>query len=154
MATTVIEVGVNIPNASVMLIENAERFGLSQLHQLRGRVGRGAEQSYCILLSGNKLTNESKKRIQVMLQTNDGFEIANYDLRLRGPGDMGGTKQSGLLEFKLIDIIKDEKMISFCREVASNILAKDPMLTQKEHLCIKSHLHYLYQKTNMYYKIS
>ena len=89
-----------------------------------------------------------------MLQTNDGFEIANYDLRLRGPGDMGGTKQSGLLEFKLIDIIKDEKMISFCREVASNILAKDPMLTQKEHLCIKSHLHYLYQKTNMYYKIS
>lgn len=154
LATTVIEVGVNIPNASVMLIENAERFGLSQLHQLRGRVGRGAEQSYCILLSGNKLTNESKKRIQVMLQTNDGFEIANYDLRLRGPGDMGGTKQSGLLEFKLIDIIKDEKMISFCREVASNILAKDPMLTQKEHLCIKSHLHYLYQKTNMYYKIS
>ncbi|MFA7401665.1 MAG: ATP-dependent DNA helicase RecG [Bacteroidales bacterium] len=154
LATTVIEVGVNIPNASVMLIENAERFGLSQLHQLRGRVGRGAEQSYCILLTGDKLTTESKKRIQVMLQTNDGFEIANFDLRLRGPGDMGGTKQSGMLEFKLIDIIKDEKIISFCRDLANSILKNDPLLEKKEHHCIKTYLKHLYQKKNIYYKIS
>src|SRR5258705_5054044 len=107
VATTVIEVGVNVPNASVMIIESAERFGLSQMHQLRGRVGRGADQSYCILLTGNNLSEESYKRIQIMVSTTDGFKIAEQDLSMRGPGDMYGTKQSGILKFKLADIVLD-----------------------------------------------
>lgn len=154
LSTTVIEVGVDIPNASVMLIENAERFGLSQLHQLRGRVGRGGEQSYCILLTGNKLSNESKKRIQAMLSTNDGFEIANFDLKLRGPGDMAGTKQSGMFEFKLIDILKDEKLISYCRTLANELLQRDPQLERSEHHELKLHLNYLYKQATKYYQIS
>ncbi len=154
LATTVIEVGVDIPNASVMLIENAERFGLTQLHQLRGRVGRGGEQSFCILLTGNKLSNEGKKRIQAMLETNDGFEIANFDLKLRGPGDLAGTKQSGMLEFKLVDIIKDEKLIAFSRNLATEILNTDPQLKNKEHICLNKYLNYLYRKTGNYYQIS
>src|SRR5690606_2481626 len=107
VATTVIEVGVDVPNASVMVIENAERFGLSQLHQLRGRVGRGAVQSYCILMSGSKLGKDSKLRLETLVRTNDGFEIAEVDLRLRGPGDISGTQQSGLLELKLADLTTD-----------------------------------------------
>ena len=107
VATTVIEVGVNIPNASIMVIESAERFGLSQLHQLRGRVGRGVEQSYCILMSGNKISTEGQERLNTMVRTTDGFEIAEVDLKLRGPGDLMGTQQSGMLELKIADIIKD-----------------------------------------------
>src|SRR5699024_4713981 len=107
MATTVIEVGVNVPNASVMVIESAERFGLSQLHQLRGRVGRGAEQSYCVLVSSYKLSNDSKTRMQTMVNTNDGFEIAEVDLKLRGPGNLMGTQQSGVLNLQIADIVQD-----------------------------------------------
>ena len=118
VATTVIEVGVDVPNASVMIIESAERFGLSQLHQLRGRVGRGAEQSYCILISGDKLSNEGKTRLRTMQDTNDGFKISEVDLRLRGPGDMMGTKQSGMLDFKIADLIIDNKILNFARQEA------------------------------------
>lgn len=128
VATTVIEVGVDVPNASVMVIENAERFGLSQLHQLRGRVGRGAEQSYCILMSGYKLTTDGKKRLQTMVETTDGFKIAEVDMKLRGPGDMHGTQQSGVLDMKLADIIRDEKILKFARSVAIEILNDDPGL--------------------------
>ncbi len=154
LATTVIEVGVDIPNATVMLIENAERFGLAQLHQLRGRVGRGANQSYCILLTGNQLSNESKKRIQAMLETNDGFEIANFDLKLRGPGDLSGTKQSGIIEFKLLDIIKDEQLIIYTRNLATDILKEDPLLDKQEHYYLKKQLHFIFNRTNNYYQIS
>jgi ATP-dependent DNA helicase RecG len=128
VSTTVIEVGVDVPNASVMVIENAERFGLSQLHQLRGRVGRGADQSYCILMSGNKLSNEGRKRLEIMVQTNDGFEIAEADLKLRGPGDMQGTRQSGMMEFKIVNLARDGEMVSRTRVVAQNILDKDALL--------------------------
>ncbi|MHC1708460.1 MAG: ATP-dependent DNA helicase RecG [Bacteroidales bacterium] len=128
VATTVIEVGVDVPNASVMVIENAERFGLSQLHQLRGRVGRGADQSYCILMTGYKLTAEAKKRIETMVTTNDGFEVAEVDLKLRGPGDLEGTRQSGIVDLKLADIIKDEKILKASRQVAQEILNVDPEL--------------------------
>ncbi|MBE0637526.1 MAG: ATP-dependent DNA helicase RecG [Bacteroidales bacterium] len=128
VATTVIEVGVDIPNASVMVIENAERFGLSQLHQLRGRVGRGADQSYCILMTSYKLTADGKKRIETMVKTSNGFEIAEVDMRLRGPGDMHGTRQSGILDLQLADIIKDEKMLRYARNLATDILEEDPEL--------------------------
>lgn len=128
VATTVIEVGVDIPNASVMVIENAERFGLSQLHQLRGRVGRGADQSYCILMTSYKLTADGKKRIETMVKTSNGFEIAEVDMRLRGPGDMHGTRQSGILDLQLADIIKDEKMLKYARNLATEILEDDPEL--------------------------
>ena len=128
VATTVIEVGVNVPNASVMIIENTERFGLSQLHQLRGRVGRGAEQSYCILMSGYKLSEESRQRIQTMCRTNNGFEIAEADLKLRGPGNIEGTQQSGILNFKIADIAKDGRILQTAREIAARILDNDPTL--------------------------
>ena len=111
VSTTVIEVGVNVPNASVMVIESAERFGLSQLHQLRGRVGRGAEQSYCILLTGNKLSNDARTRMETMVRTNDGFEVSEVDLQLRGPGDIMGTQQSGVLDLKIADLGKDRKIL-------------------------------------------
>uniref|UniRef100_UPI00404AB1FE ATP-dependent DNA helicase RecG n=1 Tax=Gelidibacter sp. TaxID=2018083 RepID=UPI00404AB1FE len=133
VATTVIEVGVNVPNASVMVIESAERFGLSQLHQLRGRVGRGAEQSYCILMTGHKLSEDSKTRLQTMVQTNDGFEIAEVDLRLRGPGDLMGTQQSGVLNLKIADVIKDKDILQHARYYAKAILQKDPQLILPEH---------------------
>lgn len=133
VATTVIEVGVNVPNASVMLIESAERFGLSQMHQLRGRVGRGADQSYCILLTGNKLSEESYKRIQIMVSTTNGFEIAEQDLAMRGPGDMYGTKQSGVLKFKLADIVRDSAILEQTRIAAQQLLANDPKLDQPQH---------------------
>ena len=128
VATTVIEVGVNVPNASVMVIENAERFGLSQLHQLRGRVGRGAEQSYCILMSGTKLSKEGRTRLQTMVQTNDGFEIAEVDLQLRGPGDISGTQQSGILEMKIADLAKDQAILSKARQAVIGIFNEDPSL--------------------------
>jgi ATP-dependent DNA helicase RecG len=133
VATTVIEVGVDVPNASVMIIENAERFGLSQLHQLRGRVGRGADQSYCILMTGNKQTQDAKKRIEAMVRTSDGFQIAEMDLRLRGPGDIEGTVQSGILDLKIADIVKDEKLLYYARKVAVDILEKDPGLERPEN---------------------
>ena len=136
VATTVIEVGVDVPNASVMLIESAERFGLSQLHQLRGRVGRGAEQSYCILLSGNKISNEGRLRLETMASTNDGFKIAEVDLKLRGPGDMMGTKQSGILNFKIADILKDEKILDFARNEAVALLKEDENLEKIENINI------------------
>lgn len=127
VATTVIEVGVNVPNASVMVIENAERFGLSQLHQLRGRVGRGADQSYCILVTGYKLTEETRKRIEIMVQTNDGFKIAEADLKLRGPGDLEGTQQSGVaFDLKIADIARDGQLLQYVREVAEKLLDSDP----------------------------
>lgn len=126
VATTVIEVGVNVPNASVMVIENAERFGLSQLHQLRGRVGRGADQSYCILMTSYKLSEETRKRIEIMVQTNDGFEIAEADLKLRGPGDLEGTQQSGIaFDLKIANIIRDEQLMKYVRDIAQQILADD-----------------------------
>lgn len=127
VATTVIEVGVNVPNASVMIIENAERFGLSQLHQLRGRVGRGAEQSYCILVTGYKLAEDTRKRIEIMVRTNDGFEIAEADLKLRGPGDLEGTQQSGIaFDLKIADIARDGQLLQYVREVAQRIVDADP----------------------------
>ena len=136
VATTVIEVGVDVPNASVMIIESAERFGLSQLHQLRGRVGRGAEQSYCILMSGNKVSNEAKTRLKTMVATNDGFEISEVDLKLRGPGDMMGTKQSGVLDFKIADIIADNKILHFARKEAELLLIDDENLEKAENINI------------------
>lgn len=127
VATTVIEVGVNVPNASVMVIENAERFGLSQLHQLRGRVGRGADQSYCILVTSYKLSEETRKRLEIMVQTNDGFEIAEADLKLRGPGDLEGTQQSGVaFDLKIADIARDGQLLQYVREVALAIVEEDP----------------------------
>lgn len=133
VATTVIEVGVNVPNASVMVIESAERFGLSQLHQLRGRVGRGAEQSYCILMTSHKLSNDSKTRLETMCRTNDGFEIAEVDLKLRGPGDIMGTQQSGILQLKIADIVKDQDLLKHARYCAHQILKVDPSLKKPEH---------------------
>lgn len=136
VATTVIEVGVNVPNASVMIIESAERFGLSQLHQLRGRVGRGAEQSYCILMSGDKVSSEGKTRLKTMVETNDGFQLSEVDLRLRGPGDMMGTKQSGMLDFKIADIILDNKILHFARKEAEILLKDDENLEKAENINI------------------
>ena len=133
VATTVIEVGVNVPNASVMIIESAERFGLSQLHQLRGRVGRGADQSYCILMSGNKRSQEAQTRLQTMVQTNDGFEIAEVDLRLRGPGNLMGTQQSGVLQLKIADLLKDQEILKTARYYAKKIVEVDPELSFEKH---------------------
>lgn len=140
VATTVIEVGVNVPNASVMVIENAERFGLSQLHQLRGRVGRGAEQSYCILMTGFKLSADGRERIQTMCATNDGFVIAEADLRLRGPGNIEGTQQSGLLRFHIADLARDGQILSAARDTALKIVEQDPHLSAPEHVRLKSAL--------------
>ncbi len=140
VATTVIEVGVNVPNASVMIIESSERFGLSQLHQLRGRVGRGAEQSYCILMTGIKLSKESKKRLETMVRTNDGFEIAEVDLELRGPGDIMGTQQSGELDLKIADLAKDGQIVVLARDNARKILEEDPLLENSNHFLIREKL--------------
>lgn len=126
VATTVIEVGVNVPNASVMIIESAERFGLSQLHQLRGRVGRGAEQSYCILMTGKKLGEDARTRMQAMTQTNDGFKLSEIDLKLRGPGDLMGTQQSGVLDLKIADLVKDNQLLKTARSYAQHIVKNDP----------------------------
>lgn len=137
VATTVIEVGVNVPNASVMIIESAERFGLAQLHQLRGRVGRGAEQSYAVLMTGYKLSVDSKLRIKTMCETNNGFEISEVDLRLRGPGQLEGTAQSGVLDLKIADLAKDQQVLTLAREKASQILENDPRLEQPQHLMLQ-----------------
>jgi ATP-dependent DNA helicase RecG len=137
VATTVIEVGVNVPNASVMVIENAERFGLSQLHQLRGRVGRGADQSYCILMTGPKLSDDARTRVETMCRTNDGFEIADVDLGLRGPGDLLGTRQSGLLNFKVARISQDQNLVITAKWAAETLLQNDPTLALPEHQPLK-----------------
>lgn len=155
VATTVIEVGVDVPNASVMVIESAERFGLSQLHQLRGRVGRGADQSYCILMSGYKLSDESRIRLKTMTETNDGFEISEVDLRLRGPGDFHGTQQSGLpLELKMTNLSRDGQILGLAREAAQLILKSDPNLEQKEHEVIQKNFRRLYAKQANWARIS
>lgn len=149
VATTVIEVGVNVPNASVMIIESAERFGLSQLHQLRGRVGRGAEQSFCILMTGDKLSSETKKRINTMVRTNDGFEIAEVDLEIRGPGDIMGTQQSGLMNLKIADLQKDQQLVVRAREEARAILEGDPNLEHLSNAIVRTILtRILQQKPN------
>ncbi len=140
VATTVIEVGVDVPNASVMIIENAERFGLSQLHQLRGRVGRGAEQSYCILVTGVKLSRDTKTRIETMVRTNNGFEISEVDLQLRGPGDISGTQQSGLIDLKVADLAKDSGILKIAREEAMALLEADPELQSTDNQPIRSHV--------------
>ncbi len=140
VATTVIEVGVNVPNASVMIIENAERFGLSQLHQLRGRVGRGAEQSYCILMSGNKLSSDAKLRLETMVRTTDGFEISEIDLQLRGPGDIEGTQQSGVLDLKLADLTHDQALLQEARESVIQLYDEDPDLLQTENQVLRTYL--------------
>jgi ATP-dependent DNA helicase RecG len=137
VATTVIEVGVNVPNASVMVIENAERFGLAQLHQLRGRVGRGGEQSYCILVTNYKLSKEAKTRVQTMTRTTDGFEIAQVDMQLRGPGDMMGTQQSGQVDLLLGDLREDEPILSAARQSAQAIIKEDPDLQLEQNRLIK-----------------
>jgi len=154
VATTVIEVGVNVSNASVMVIESAERFGLSQLHQLRGRVGRGADQSYCILMTGSKLSQEAQTRMETLTQSNDGFKIAEVDLKLRGPGNMMGTQQSGILQFKIADIIQDQALLKAAREQALRILKEDPTLKAADHQCIKRTLHALKFNSNIWNFIS
>ncbi len=147
LSTTVIEVGIDVPNATVMVIENAERFGLSQLHQLRGRVGRGGNQSYCLLMSKYELTADGRKRLDAMVSTNDGFEIANFDLQLRGPGDIQGTQQSGMLDFKIADIAKDEALVAYTRKLAMQILADDPGLQRPEHRRLADHVSKLFKDT-------
>ena len=147
VATTVIEVGVNVPNASVMIIENAERFGLSQLHQLRGRVGRGADQSYCILMTSHKLSEDTRKRLEIMVRTNDGFEISEADLQLRGPGDMDGTQQSGIaFDLKIANIAKDGQILQLARDIATEVLEKDPELILTEHHILKLQLQKIFKK--------
>ncbi|MGZ5134981.1 MAG: ATP-dependent DNA helicase RecG, partial [Flavitalea sp.] len=147
VATTVIEVGVDVPNATVMVIESAERFGLSQLHQLRGRVGRGSEKSYCILLTGNKLNNEARERLKTMAATNDGFLIAEKDLSIRGPGDIEGTRQSGMLNFKLASIVEDRALLEQARDIAEGLIEKDPSLTTEENMRLKHYLNAQQGKT-------
>jgi ATP-dependent DNA helicase RecG len=146
LSTTVIEVGIDVPNASVMVIENAERFGLSQLHQLRGRVGRGGGQSYSSWMTGNQLSSESKERMRAMVNSSDGFEIANIDLKLRGPGDLQGTQQSGTLDFKIADLIKDEKLIVYTRKLAIRLLEIDPELKQIDNAPIATYLREIMRK--------
>jgi ATP-dependent DNA helicase RecG len=155
IATTVIEVGVDIPNATVMIIESAERFGLSQLHQLRGRVGRGADQSYCILMSSDRLSREAAKRIEVMISTNDGFEIAETDLQLRGPGDIEGTLQSGIpYDLKIADLGRDGQLIEYVRHIAEEILDLDPLLENKQNLVLRAELKRLFSEKQSWSNIS
>ena len=147
VATTVIEVGVNVPNASVMLIENAERFGLSQLHQLRGRVGRGADQAFCILMSNYKISRDTRHRLEVMTQTTDGFIVAEEDLKLRGPGDMEGTQQSGIaFDLRIANVTKDVEVMQQAREIAGHILDADPQLTQLPNQMLLRQLQFLYRR--------
>ncbi|SDM17989.1 ATP-dependent DNA helicase RecG [Chryseobacterium taihuense] len=154
VATTVIEVGVNVPNASVMVIESAERFGLSQLHQLRGRVGRGAEQSYCILMTSDKLSKESRTRIKTMTETNDGFKISEVDMLLRGPGDILGTQQSGVVDFKRLDLVNDAPIIKTTKNIVEKILEADPHLSRTDHQIIKNYYLQNYKGKNKWSKIS
>lgn len=149
VATTVIEVGVNVPNASVMVIMEAQRFGLSQLHQLRGRVGRGADQSYCILVSGYEISTETRKRLEIMCETNDGFRIAEADLKLRGPGDLEGTQQSGMaFDLKIADIARDGQIVQMARDEAQKIIDKDPECNLTEHAMLWNRLKEL-RKSNV-----
>lgn len=154
VATTVIEVGVNVPNASIMVIESAERFGLSQLHQLRGRVGRGAEQSYCILMTGSKLSNDTKVRMETMVRTNDGFEISEVDLKLRGPGDLMGKQQSGTMNLRIADLVKDQEILKLARAVAIEILKKDLTLQDPNHASLNWALQQMNAKNNIWNHIS
>jgi ATP-dependent DNA helicase RecG len=154
VATTVIEVGVNVPNASVMVIESAERFGLSQLHQLRGRVGRGADQSYCVLMTGHNLSDDTKLRMETMVRTTDGFEIAEVDLRLRGPGDLAGTAQSGVLQLRIADMVKDQQMMAAARNIANEWLTEDPQLTADKSTPIREELLRLKKKKSDWSGIS
>ncbi|MDY0098354.1 MAG: ATP-dependent DNA helicase RecG [Bacteroidales bacterium] len=155
VATTVIEVGVDIPNATIMVIESAERFGLSQLHQLRGRVGRGADQSYCILMSSDKLSKEAAKRIEIFIRTNDGFEIAETDLQLRGPGDIEGTLQSGIpFDLKIANLAKDGQLIEYVRNIAEDILAKDPSLELNNNAILRQELKRLFSIRQSWSNIS
>ena len=154
VATTVIEVGVNVPNASVMIIESAERFGLSQLHQLRGRVGRGAEQSYCILMTGHKLSNDTKTRLETMVRTNDGFEIAEVDLKLRGPGDLMGTQQSGVLNLQIADLVQDREILQLARHHAIKILKEDAPMEKPEHAAMRHAFIEMSRKKNIWNYIS
>jgi ATP-dependent DNA helicase RecG len=147
VSTTVIEVGVNVPNATVMVIENAEKFGLSQLHQLRGRVGRGAEKSYCILTTSTQIGNEARERIKIMTSTNNGFEIAEKDLELRGPGEIEGTRQSGALNFKLADLVKDKLILEAAKKIAEQVVEEDPELERPENQPLKNYLLSLHGKT-------
>ncbi len=154
VSTTVIEVGVDVPNASVMVIENAERFGLSQLHQLRGRVGRGADQSYCILMTKDKLTQDGRKRIGTMVHTQDGFVVAEEDMKLRGPGDLEGTKQSGILNLKISDIIRDEKILKAARDIAGKVLNDDPSLEKPENAPMRNYLMHIGESSAHWSRIS
>ena len=154
VATTVIEVGVNVPNASVMVIESAERFGLSQLHQLRGRVGRGAEQSYCILMTGFKLSNDTKTRLDTMVRTNDGFEIAEVDLKLRGPGDIMGTQQSGVLNLQIADLVEDRDILQVARNYAMKLLKDDASMNKAEHQTLRTVFLEMSKKKNSWNYIS
>ena len=154
VATTVIEVGVNVPNASVMIIESAERFGLSQLHQLRGRVGRGAEQSYCILMTSDKLSKESRTRIKTMTETNDGFKISEVDMQLRGPGDILGTQQSGVVDFKKLDLVSDGKIIKAAKSAVEQLLQKDAHLEHPENLSLRNYYLKQYKGKNKWGRIS
>jgi ATP-dependent DNA helicase RecG len=140
VSTTVIEVGVDVPNASVMIIESSEKFGLSQLHQLRGRVGRGAEKSYCILITGPRLGNEARERIRTMVSTQNGFEIAEKDLELRGPGEIDGTRQSGALNFKLANIVQDRPWLELAKNISAKLIADDPDLVSADNLRLKNFL--------------
>lgn len=154
VATTVIEVGVNVPNASVMIIESAERFGLSQLHQLRGRVGRGAEQSYCILMTSNKLSQDSRTRIKTMCETNDGFRISEMDMRLRGPGNILGTQQSGTLDFKKLDLVADAHIMRAAKKSAERLLEEDPLLLFPKNMLVKNFYHKNLRQKNRWGRIS
>ena len=147
VATTVIEVGVNVPNASVMVIESAERFGLSQLHQLRGRVGRGADQSFCVLVTSHKLSEVTRKRMEIMVRTNDGFEIAEADLKLRGPGDLEGTQQSGdPFNLKIANLVHDGQVLQLARDIATEVVNDDPELKNPSNLTLKNQLDKLFRK--------
>ena len=154
VSTTVIEVGVDVPNASVMIIESAERFGLSQLHQLRGRVGRGTYESYCILMSGNKTTNDSKVRINTIVKSNDGFVIAEKDLEIRGPGNLMGTQQSGIIPLKIVNLVNDKNMISSIRNYVKKILASDQNLTKKQNAVILNTYKHLNRNNDIWNYIS
>ena len=154
VATTVIEVGVDVPNASVMVIENAERFGLSQLHQLRGRVGRGTEQSFCILMTDYKLSNDAKTRINTMCRTNNGFDISEVDLKLRGPGDIMGTQQSGILDLKLADLAQDGRILQHARQAAISLLKSDPNLNAPPNSMIKKVITRIEEKGHAWSRIA
>lgn len=155
VATTVIEVGVNVPNASTMVIENAERFGLSQLHQLRGRVGRGAAQSFCVLMSKRKIAADTRKRLELMTSTSDGFLIAEADLKMRGPGDLEGTLQSGIpFDLHIANIATDGQLVQLARDCACQILDSDPSLSQPSHAMLLPELRNLYSKKIDFSRIS